>query len=124
MEPRNGPGSPSGQPAWGGGSDRVDPIDDQETEIHNSTGCVTRRRPGRYKAENKLVGSLEFRNATQLQNHQAAETLPKIARPGSFTPNAFGVIDCVVLFHSWWRIVINDPTLSKLNYRPSRSSVV
>ena len=22
---------------------------------------------------------------------------------------AFGVIDCVVLFHSWWQIVINDP---------------
>ena len=28
---------------------------------------------------------------------------------------AFGVIDCVVLFHSWWRIVINDPTVSKLD---------
>src|SRR5712691_930271 len=26
---------------------------------------------------------------------------------------AFGVIDCVVLFHSWWRIVINDPPVSK-----------
>ena len=30
-------GVPSGQPAWGGGCDRVEPSDRQETEIRNPT---------------------------------------------------------------------------------------
>jgi hypothetical protein len=35
---------------------------------------------------------------------------PRVGNPGLQLANAFGVIDCVVLFH-WWRIVINDPTV-------------